>query len=168
MWLIPFVVGVGFGKITGKTWGASALYSGAVTWTVVQVRRGAFLRIGSMAHRVLSLTGYQVLAGIAIGAAVGTGTSQLLFGPEGRKAAIDFYTDPFDIEKGKTILKAPARAAAIIQGNRAVANNAAGLPTGTNIGTLAYPRGAASQPSQAYLDQFTPAQQELYLQQGYI
>jgi hypothetical protein len=138
MWFIPFVVGVGFGKLTGKTWGASALYSGAVTWTAVQIRRGAFLRIGSMAHRVLSLTGYQVLAGVAIGMGVGTATSQLLFGAEGRKAAIDFYTDPFDIKKAKTIALAPARVKAIVQGNRAVANNAAGLPTGTNIATLAW------------------------------
>lgn len=133
MYLIPFAVGVGFGKLTGKTWGAAALYSGAVVWTAAQIRRGAFLRIGSMAHRVLSLTGYQVLAGVALGVGVGTVTSQLLFGDAGRKAAIDFYTDPFDIEKGKTIVSIPKNLAAITAGNRAVANNAAGLPTGENI-----------------------------------
>lgn len=133
MYLIPFTVGVGFGRLTGRTWGSSILYSGAVTWTAAQIKRGAFRRVASMGHRVLSLTGYQVLAGLAIGVGVGTATSSLLFGKEGREAAIDFYTDPFDSEKVETILDIPKNLMAITALNRAVENNAAGLPTGTNV-----------------------------------
>ena len=56
-----------------------------------------------------------------------------IFGKEGAKAAVDFYTDPFDLDKAKTVASIPSNLSAITQGNRAVANNAAGLQAGTNI-----------------------------------
>jgi hypothetical protein len=82
----------------------------------------------------MSMTLWQLTAGVALGVAGGVGTSRLLFGKEGQDVAIDFYTGkvsaPLYID---TLKKVPARIAAITAGNRAVANNAAGLPTGQNI-----------------------------------
>jgi hypothetical protein len=171
MWVAPFVVGVGFSKLRGQTWTSSMIYSGAVTWTVVQVRKGALMRVASMGHRLMSLSAYNILAGVAIGMVGGVGVSQLLFGDEGRKDALDLYSGKVSVASyAETLSKVPSRAAAINIGNRAVEGNAAGLPAGTNIATLAYQERAriAGAPSQEYLSQYTPEQQALYLEQGYL
>jgi hypothetical protein len=76
-------------------------------------------------------SGYLVGAVLG-GALVGTAVSYALFGEKGAKDAVDFYTNPFDFEKGKTIVSIPSNLAAITQSNRALENNAAGLPTGWN------------------------------------
>jgi hypothetical protein len=148
MWHIPVGIGVGIlyssqspkraVTATGLTLVASAIIrsigwrtAGTVAW------RGAGLLVSGVGRLALVPSGY--LAGAVVGGAiVGTGVSYALFGEEGAKAAVDFYTDPFDLEKGKTIASIPSNLAAITQGNRAVANNAAGLPTGTQVETGDY------------------------------
>lgn len=143
MWQIPVGIGVGIlysGQsprravtATGITLVASAIIrsigwrtAGTVAW------RGSGLLVGGLGRLAMVPSGY--LAGAVVaGAVVGTGVSYALFGEEGAKAAVDFYTDPFDLEKAQTILAIPSNLAAITQGNRAVENNAAGLPAGTNI-----------------------------------
>ena len=142
MWLVPigFAVGVGFGKATGKTWTSAAIYAGAVTWTTSQVyglaigRAGALGRLAFAGQAVWGMTVGGLVGAVALGIAGGIGTSRLLFGKEGQKDAIDFYTGkvsaPLYID---TLKKAPGRIEASIAANRAVENNAAGLPTGTNI-----------------------------------
>lgn len=143
MWQIPVGIGVGIlysGQsprraitATGITLGASAIIraigwrtAGKVAW------RGIILTGSGLGRLAMVPSGYLVGAVIA-GAIVGTGVSYALFGKEGAKAAADFYTDPFDYEKGKTIAAIPSNLAAITQRNRAVANNAAGVATGTNV-----------------------------------
>ena len=134
MYLIPFVVGVGFGRVRGQTLTTSILSSGAVVWTSAQIRQGALKRVAMMGHRVMSLSAYNITAGIALGVAGGIATSQLLFGDEGRKDAIDFYTGGVSVADYATALaKAPERIYQSIEANRAVANNAAGIPEGMPI-----------------------------------
>ena len=142
MWQIPVGIGVGIlyssqsprraVTATGITLAASAMLR-AISWrTVVTVGWRGISVVGSTAGRLAMVpSGY--LAGAVVGGAiVGTGISYLLFGKEGAKAAVDFYTDPFDIDKAKTIAAIPSNLNAITERNRAVANNAAGLPMGTN------------------------------------
>jgi hypothetical protein len=144
MWLVPigFGVGVLFGKATGKTWVSAAVYAGAVTWTTSQVyglaigRVGALGRLAFAGQAVWGMSVGALVGGVALGIAGGIGTSQLLFGDEGRKDAIDFYTGK--VSAGlylDTLKKAPERIAASVAANRAVENNAAGLPTGTTVGS---------------------------------
>jgi hypothetical protein len=142
MWLVPIGFGVGVlaGKATGKTWTSSVVYAGAVTWTTSQVyglaigRAGALGRLAYAGQALWGMTVGGLITGVAVGIAGGIGTSRLLFGKEGQEDAIDFYTGkvsvPLYIE---TLKKAPERIAARIQANRAVENNAAGLPTGSNV-----------------------------------
>ena len=143
MWQIPVGIGVGIlysGQspkravtATGITLGASAIVraigwrtAGAVAW------RGIILT-GSGLGRLAMVPSAYLVGAVVGGALVGTAVSYAMFGKEGAKAAVDFYTDPFDLDKAKTIASIPSNLAAITQGNRAVANNAAGLPTGTNV-----------------------------------
>jgi len=97
------------------------------------------MRLAMVGNAAMSLTGWNIATGVGLGIAGGVGTSRLLFGKEGQADAIDFYTGkvsaPLYID---TLKKAPGRIAASIQANRAVANNAAGLPVGTNMATLAW------------------------------
>ena len=143
MWQIPVGIGVGIlysGQspkkaitATGITLGASAIVraigwrtAGTVGW------RGIILTGSALGRLAMVPSGY--LAGAVVaGALVGTGVSYALFGKEGAKAAVDFYTDPFDLDKAKTIAAIPSNLYAITQGNRAVANNAASMPTGMNV-----------------------------------
>jgi len=133
MWA-AFIVATLYGKATGRTWLSSLGTATVIGWTANQVRRGAFLRIASAGNTLMSMTLWQVAAGVGLGVAGGIGVSQALFGEEGRKDAIAFYTGEASVQE--TLRKTPGRIAAIIQGNRAVENNAAGLSTGTNIVTL--------------------------------
>lgn len=141
MWLVPigFAVGTLFGKATGKTWTSSVVYAGGVTWTTSQVYglaigwAGALGRLGFAGQALWGMTVGGLVTGIGLGIAGGIGTSRLLFGKEGQEDAIDFYTGkvsvPLYIE---TLKEAPEKIAVSIASNRAVANNAAGLPTGWN------------------------------------
>ena len=138
MW-VTLGAGVLVGSTVGRTPFESAVLTGATIGTAALIRRltwAGVLRTGAYAataaHLTLSLTGYQLGGALIGGAIVGTGVSYALFGKEGAMDAIDFYTNPFDLEKGKTILAAPSNLAALIASNRAVANNAAGLMTGEN------------------------------------
>ena len=139
MW-IQLASGVAVGALFGRTPAESAIITGATIGTAAAIRRIGIMRVaqGSLAglgRLAMVPSGY--LAGAVVGGAiVGTGISYALFGKEGAKAAVDFYTNPLDIEKGKTLLAVPSNLAAITQGNRAVANNAAGLPTGTNVASI--------------------------------
>jgi len=142
MWLVPIGFGVGllFGKATGKTWTSAAVYAGAVTWTTSQVyglaigRAGALGRLAFAGQAVWGMSVGALVGGVALGVAGGIGTSTLLFGKEGQADAIDFYTGkvsaPLYLD---TLKKAPGRIAASIQANRAVENNAAGLPAGQQV-----------------------------------
>lgn len=148
MWHIPVGIGVGILyssqsprraiTATGITLVASAIIrsigwrtAGTVAW------RGGALLVSGLGRLALVPSGY--LAGAVVaGALVGTAVSYALFGEEGAKAAVDFYTDPFDVEKAKTIAAIPSNLKAITASNRAVENNAAGLPTGTNVSPNRY------------------------------
>lgn len=158
MW-ITIGAGMIVGSTVGRTPVQSAILTGAtigtaslirrITWAGVQ-RTGLTLLTG--AHRFLLLTGYQLGGAVIGGAIVGTGVSYLLFGEKGAKDAIDFYTNPLDIEKGKTLLKVPERLAAITASNRAVENNAAGLPTGTNVAAKETGQHMMSDPTHPYAE----------------
>ena len=146
MWQIPIGVGVGVlysGQplkraliATGLTLAGSALVR-AIGWRAA----GSTAWFGIQAIGAMSIQ--SAAAGIIGGAVVGTGVSYALFGKEGAKAAVDFYTDPFDSSKAKTIAAIPSNLAATIQANRAVMNNAAGLPTGTSVNTYTAPGSEA-------------------------
>ena len=171
MWLMPIGFGVGtlFGRATGKTWISSAAYAGAVTWTTNQVyglaigRAGALGRLATAGQVVLTMTVGQLLAGVALGVAGGIGTSQLLFGDEGRKDAIDFYRGRVSLgEQIETYSKVPSRVKAIVAANRAVENNAAGLPTGMPIDpSTNQPRGFNSPSGKNPFD-YGPGHEPLY------
>ena len=133
MW-ISIASGVGIGALVGRNPIESAVLTGATIGTAAYVRGGGLARIASLGHRVLMLTGYQLIGAVVAGAIVGTGISYIFFGKEGAKAAVDFYTNPFELKKWETIAKAPANLSAIMQADQAVENNAAGLPAGTRVG----------------------------------
>jgi len=140
-----FIVAALFARARGQTWLSSVGTATAIGWTATQVRKGALLRLATAGNTLMSMTLWNVTAGVALGVAGGIGTSQLLFGDEGRKDAIDLYTGK--VSAGlyvDTVLKVPGRLEAITQGNRAVENNAAGLPTGTN--TAAKQTGQGMEP----------------------
>lgn len=136
---IPFAVGVGLAKAGGKTTEAAMLYSGAGVYLSNVITAG---RIGSLYTALVavgSITVGQLLAAYAAGVAGGIGVSYLLFGKEGAKAAVDFYA-PGGADMGDLateLVKAPERIANIVEGNRAVPNNAAGLIEGQSILTAA-------------------------------
>ena len=140
MWQIPVGIGVG-------VWYSDQSLRRAVTATGITLAASAVIRsIGwraaGSALWTAGMTPIAYVAGAVIGGAlVGTAVSYALFGKEGAKAAVDFYTDPLDLEKGKTILAAPSNLSAIMQADRAVENNAAGLPAGTRIGDSYLPGG---------------------------
>ena len=136
MWQIPVGIGVGI-LYSGQSPQRALIATGLTLAGSAVIRSIGWRAAGSAAwfgvRSVGSMT-IQGFAGAVVGGAmVGTGVSYALFGKEGAKAAVDFYTDPFDLEKAKTIASIPSNLAAIVQGNRAVANNAAGLPTGTQV-----------------------------------
>jgi len=162
MWQIPVGIGVGIlysGQspsravtATGITLGASAIVraigwrtAGAVAW------RGIILT-GSGLGRLAMVPSAYLVGAVVGGALVGTGVSYALFGKEGAKAAVDFYTDPFDLDKAKTIASIPSNLAAITQGNRAVANNAAGIPAGTNVAAKETGQGMMPDSSHPYAE----------------
>jgi len=162
MWQIPVGIGVGIlysGQspkravtATGITLGASAIIraigwrtAGAVGW------RGLVLT-GSNLYRLSMVPSLYLAGAVVAGALVGTGVSYALFGKEGAKAAVDFYTDPFDLDKAKTIASIPSNLAAITQGNRAVANNAAGVPAGTNVYAKETGQGMMPDPTHPYAE----------------
>lgn len=135
MW-VAFVVATLYGKATGRTWLSSLGTATVIGWTATQVRKGAVLRLASAGNTLMSMTLWNVAAGVGLGVAGGIGASQLLFGDEGRKDAIDLYTGKVSAALYvDTVLKVPGRLQAITQSNRAVENNAMGLPTGTNVST---------------------------------
>jgi len=140
MWQIPVGIGVGI-LYSGQSPTRALVATGLTLAGAAAIRSIGWRAAGSAAWfgvRAVGAMTIQGFAGALIGGAVvGTSVSYALFGKEGAKAAIDFYTDPFDLDKGKTIAAIPSNLAAITQGNRAVMNNAAGLPAGTNVATLA-------------------------------
>ena len=131
MWA-AFIVATIYGRATGKTWLSSLGTATVIGWTATQVRRGAIMRLMVAGNTLMSMTLWNVAVGVGLGVGGGIATSRLLFGEKGQADAIDFYTGkvsaPLYID---TLKKAPARIAASIAENRAVENNAAGLPTGT-------------------------------------
>jgi len=139
MW-VAFVVATLYGKATGRTWLSSLGTATVIGWTATQVRKGAVLRLASAGNTLMSMTLWNVAAGVGLGVAGGIGTSRLLFGKEGQDLAIDFYTGKWSIpELAETLQSTPSTIAARIQANRAVENNAAGLPTGTSVNTYTAP-----------------------------
>ena len=138
MWQIP--VGIGVGILYSGQSPTRALTAAGLTLAGSAVIRSIGWRaVGSAAWFGVKAVGAMTIQGftgaVVGGAIVGTAVSYALFGEEGAKAAVDFYTDPFDLDKAKTIAAIPSNLAAIVQGNRAVEYNAAGLPEGTQIGS---------------------------------
>jgi hypothetical protein len=149
MWVpLTWVVGTLFGKATGKTWTAAATSAAVPIWISSQVyglglyawsggTAGSAGAAGRLAFAGQALWGMSVgglVTGVGLGVVGGIATSQLLFGDKGKEDAIDFYTGK--VSPGlwaDTIAKAPGRVKAIVAANRAVENNAAGLPTGTPV-----------------------------------
>jgi len=139
MWQIPVGIGVGV-WYSGQSPKRAMLATGLTLTGSAIIRSIGWRAAGSAAWfgiRAVGAMSIQGFAGAVVGGAlVGTAVSYALFGEEGAKAAVDFYTDPFDLDKAKTIADIPANLVAITQSNRAVENNAAGLPTGTNVASL--------------------------------
>ena len=133
MYFIPFVVGVGFQKLRGQTWLSATATSTAIVWTSAQIRKGAILRVATAANTVMSMTLWNVTAGVGLGILGGIGVSTLLFGEEGKEDAIDFYTGKVSTGKYvETVVKGIGSIPERTRMNRAVPGNALGLPTGTN------------------------------------
>lgn len=137
MWQIPVGIGVGVlysgqsptraGTATGLTLAGSAIVR-AVGWR----KAASAAWFGVRAIGAMSIQGF--LGAVAGGAIVGTGVSYALFGKKGAKDAVKFYTGQVSPKEViDAIAKAPERVVATIQANRAVANNAAGLPVGMPI-----------------------------------
>ena len=151
---IPLLVGWGLAKAGGKTNEAALGYSAAGVWTTRKIQAGAIGSLWLAAQAVGGMTVGGLIGAYVGGAAVGTGVSGLLFGKEGAKKALDFYA-PGGADMGDLyteLKKAPERVAAIVEGNRAVAGNAAGIITGQSILT---PDGMFSMTSQ-----YNPAEGE--------
>jgi hypothetical protein len=133
MW-VAFIVATLYGKATGRTWLSSLGTASVIGWTATQIRRGAFMRLALAGNTLMSMTLWNVTAGVALGVAGGVGTSRLLFGKEGQEDAIDFYSGKVSVPLYiDTLKKAPERIAASIASSRAVENNAAGVMTGQNM-----------------------------------
>ena len=150
MYFIPFVVGIGFQRFRGQTWLSSSLSSGVVVWTSAQIRKGAILRLMTAANTLMSMTLWNVAAGIGLGIAGGIGVSTLLFGKEGKEAAIDLYTGK--VSAGKyvdTVVKGISSIPERIEYNRAVPGNAAGIAAGTNMAQT-YTPGQGMQPDYSH------------------
>lgn len=137
MW-IPFAVGVGVGVLAGghspkraATLSGLTLGSTAILRSISWRAAGSGALFGARALGAMTIQGFG--GAVLGGALVGTGVSYLMFGEQGAKAAVDFYTDPFDKEKGKKILDIPKNVAARSSYNRAVEGNAMGIETGTPI-----------------------------------
>ena len=142
MWQIPVGIGVG-------VWYSDQSLRRAVTATGITLAASAVIRsigwraAGSAAWfgvRAVGAMTIQGFAGAVVGGAlVGTAVSYALFGKKGAEDAIKLYTGQVPILSVApdsylgTIAQAPGRVAASIAANRAVANNAAGLPTGQSI-----------------------------------
>ena len=151
---VPLLVGFGLAKAGGKTDVAAATYAGAGIWLTRTIQAGAVGRLWFAAQAVGSMTVWQLAAGYGAGVAGGIALSGLLFGKEGAEAAVDFYApggaDTADLFT--ELAKSPTRIASIVEGNRAVAGNAAGMLTGQSILT---PDGYFSMTSQ-----YNPAEGE--------
>ena len=142
MW-IAFPVGVGVGVIAGGRSPTEAVaLTGLTAGITFALSRGGLTYAWWGIRAVAGMT-IQGFAGAYVGGAlVGTSLAYLLFGKEGAKDAAKLYTGQvkvFSVAPDSylgTIAQAPGRVAASIAANRAVANNAAGLQTGTNLATL--------------------------------
>ena len=142
MW-IAFPVGVGVGVIAGGRTPTEAIaLTGLTAGISFALSRGGLQSAWFAVRAVAGMSIQGFGAAYVGGALVGTGVSGLLFGKEGAKDAVKLYTGQvkvFSLAPDSylgTIAQAPGRVAASIAANRAVANNAAGLPTGTNLSTL--------------------------------
>ena len=151
MWQLPVGIGVGI-------WYSGQSPRRAITATGLTLAGAAVIR--SIGWRTAAAGAYTlgmtpalyIVGAVTGGALVGTGASYALFGKEGAKAAVDFYTDPFDLDKAKTIADIPSNIAAITQANRAVVNNAAGLPTGTNVAAKQTGQGMMANPTHPFAE----------------
>jgi len=145
MWQIPVGIGVGI-LFSGQSPKRALLATGLTFVGSAVIRSIGWRAAGSAAWfgvRAVGAMTIQGFAGAVVGGAlVGTAVSYALFGKKGAEDAIKLYTGQVPILSVApdsylgTIAQAPGRVAASIQANRAVENNAAGLPTGTNISTL--------------------------------
>jgi hypothetical protein len=142
MW-IAFPVGVGVGVIAGgRTPTEAVALTGLTAGITFAISRGGLTATWAAIQAVGGMSLFGFGGAVLGGAIVGTSLSYLLFGKEGAKAAARLYTGQvkvFSVAPDSylgTIAQAPGRVAASIAANRAVANNAAGLPTGTNLSTL--------------------------------
>lgn len=150
----PLLVGYTLAKAGGKTNEAAMAYSAVGVWTTRKLQAGAIGSLWLAARAVGGLSVQGLLAGYIGGAVVGTAISGLMFGKEGAKKAIDFYA-PGGADMGdlySEMVKAPGRVANIVEGNRAVVGNAAGMIPGQSILT---PTGQFSMTSQ-----YNPAEGE--------
>lgn len=137
MW-IAFPVGVGVGVVAGgKSPGEAVVLTGLTAGISFAISRGGLTTTWAAIQAIGGMT-IQGLVGAYIGGAlVGTSLSYLLFGEKGAKDAFKLYTGQvkiFSLAPDSylgTIGQVPGRVAASIEANRSVANNAAGLPTGT-------------------------------------
>jgi len=167
MWL-QIGSGVAVGALVGRSPTQSAIITGATIGTAAAVRRLGIARIASAGwfgvRAIGAMTIQGFVAGVVGGALVGTAVSYVMFGKEGAKAAVDFYTDPFDIEKAKKVRDIPKNIQAQSAINRAVENNALNIRTGTPIDSST---GAPERHSASYLYYSTTGElrenwQELY------
>jgi hypothetical protein len=87
--------------------GAANLYRGALLGRGPGMLGTTFIRGGSVsattaARGVFGLA-QGALVGYAIGSVVGTGIAYAAFGEEGARDALDFYTNPFDVDYFSTV-----------------------------------------------------------------
>lgn len=131
---VGYVLGrLGIGPVPASLIGMSV----SIGWTVVGPR--AMMSATVSAGQALWVTPVgPMAAAIAVPVAVGAGASYAIAGKEGYEDYKEFLTEP---------LKLPGRVAESLvllqehtNTNRAVANNAAGLPTGTPVNST-YPTG---------------------------
>ena len=139
MWQIPVGIGVGI-LYSGQSPRRAVTATGLTLVASAVVRAIGWRTAGAVAWRGATLVGRLgmvpawYLAGAVVGGAVvGTAVSYALFGKEGAEAAVDFYTDPFDLKKVKTVASIPKNLKAQSAYNRAVENNAMGITAGTPI-----------------------------------
>ena len=154
MWY-AFPIGVGVGVLLeGQSVKRSltlALISSGLSYAI---SRGGIGSAWFALQAVGNITLSQAAGAYVGGAVVGTGVSYLLFGEKGAKDAIEFYSNPITapVKLTRELSQVPSRLAAITQGNRAVANNAAGLPTGTNVAAKPTGQGMSPDPNHPFAD----------------
>jgi len=105
----PVITRVETGIVRGAPWLARTAWAGANAFRIgsplagggralISVELGA--GAGGMGLGVLAAS---VLAGYALGTAVGTGIGYSMYGKKGAQDALDFYMNPFDPSKWQTI-----------------------------------------------------------------